>query len=184
MNKTEYITFHGSISENNAKNLIVLCSDAVSKTCTEIYIAFSSLGGAIHSGITLFNFLKALPVTITLHNIGVIDSIANIVFLAAANRYACQDSRFLIHGPSFSFPEKQSFNTWQLYEFAQSLKDDQDKMSNIISRFTSITPDTLNKWFVKGETITPAKAIELGIISEIRVFTLPANSSMITVNTQ
>jgi ATP-dependent Clp protease protease subunit len=181
--KIKYLTFHGPIKESSARNLMALCSDAIQDSYNEIYIAFSSLGGAVHSGITLFNFLKALPVKLTFHNIAVIDSIANIIFLAGHSRFACKTSRFLIHGPSNSFAKEQPFNVWQLYELAESLKNDQEKMSDIISQHTSISATDLSKWFIKGETITPERASDLGIITEIKDFTIPTGATVITVNT-
>lgn len=183
MGKTQYITYCGSISDNNSKHLMVLCSDAITKAFTEIYIAISSTGGSVPAGIALFNFLKALPVTITVHNIGIIDSAAIIAFLAGKNRYASEESRFFIHGASIK-PEKPILNMWDLSELTKMLRNDQENMSKIITKSTVIPPESLNTWFFVSEIIIPSKAVELGIISEIRVFNLPADGSIITVATQ
>jgi ATP-dependent protease ClpP protease subunit len=96
MKRTQYIISHGDISESRAIKLIDLCFDAVAKSYNEIYLAISSLGGSTHSGIALFNYLKALPITLTTHNLGTVDSASVVVFLAGQNRFACKDSRFLI----------------------------------------------------------------------------------------
>jgi len=180
---TQYLAFHGEINETRATRLITLCFEAVAKSYNEIYIAFSSTGGSVHSGIALFNFLKSIPIALTIHNLGTVDSAAVIIFLAAKRRFACKDSHFLIHEPRLSFVPNNSFNTYQLYEFAESLKDDKETMSNIICQHTSITTEFLAKWFLKGEIISPPLALELGIISEIRSLDIPASSSIITVGT-
>ena len=183
MKNTQYIIFHGDISENRAMKLIALCFEAVAKSYNEIYIAISSLGGSAHSGIALFNYLKSLPITLTMHNLGTVDSASVIIFLAGQSRFACKDSRFLIHEPQLSFLPQRSFTTYQLYELAESLKNDRETMSNIICKQTSITTESLAKWFVKGETVSPDQALKLGIISEIRSLEIPADSSIITVDT-
>jgi hypothetical protein len=42
-------------------------------------------------------------VKITMHNIGNIDSIANVIFVAKQNRYAPQNAAFLYHGIVINF---------------------------------------------------------------------------------
>jgi len=183
MNKTQYLFYSGSISDNNSKHLMVLCSDAISKGFTEIYIAISSTGGSVPAGIALFNSLRALPVTLTVHNIGVIDSTAITVFLAGKNRYASEESRFLIHAATIK-TDKPSLNLLDLDELTKKLHNDQDNMSQLITKYTGIPPETLKNWFFVAEIITPIKAIELDIISEIRKLTIPTDGSIITVPTQ
>jgi len=63
-----------------------------------LYFLFSSNGGSVNAGIALYNFLRALPVEIIMHNTGSIDSIATVIFLAADKRYAALHSTFLFHG--------------------------------------------------------------------------------------
>jgi len=55
----------------------------------------------VRDGVTLYNFIRSLPVKTIMHNIGIIDSIANVVFLAANERYANPSSSFLFHGVGF-----------------------------------------------------------------------------------
>ncbi len=41
-----------------------------------IYCLFSSHGGQVEAGITLYNFLRSLPVELVMHNTGSTDHIA------------------------------------------------------------------------------------------------------------
>ncbi len=61
-------------------------SDQINKGQKEFYFLISSPGGSVNDGIVLYNFIKALPAKIIMHNIGVIDSIATVIFLAANER--------------------------------------------------------------------------------------------------
>src|SRR5690242_18938134 len=65
----------------------------------EAYFWISTPGGAVMSGLTLYNFLRAIPAKLTMHNIGNVDSIGNAIFLAAekGNRIACPHSTFMFH---------------------------------------------------------------------------------------
>ena len=55
----------------------------------------SSAGGMVEEGISLYGFIRSLPVEITIHNIGNIDSIALAVYLAASKRLVNPDATFL-----------------------------------------------------------------------------------------
>ena len=66
---------------------------------TDFYFFLSTPGGDVMSGLTIYNFLRALPVPITMHNIGNVNSIGNAIFVSAdANhRLACAHSTFMFH---------------------------------------------------------------------------------------
>jgi ATP-dependent protease ClpP protease subunit len=46
----------------------------------------SSPGGHVMLGMNLYNVLRALPIKLTTHNVGNVDSIGNAVFLAGNPR--------------------------------------------------------------------------------------------------
>ncbi len=96
-----YINFSAPIDMKTAQVLMGVLSDQVNKGEKEICLLFSSPGGQVNPGVTLYNFLKSLPVKIITHNIGVVDSIGNIVLLGGAKRYAAPNSSFLFHGVGF-----------------------------------------------------------------------------------
>jgi hypothetical protein len=59
-------------------------------------------GGNVVSGIAVYNAMIAMPYPIVTHNIGDVDSIANVIFLGGNERYACPGSTFIFHGVGFS----------------------------------------------------------------------------------
>jgi len=159
------------------------CLEAIKNAYDSIYISISSGGGHNESGTVIYNFLKCSPIPITTHNIGIIESIANVVFLAGGNRYCSEDASFLIHGTSRTFNKDQSLNQWQLSELLDALINDQNKMAEIISKNTNIEKEDLNRWFLRGETIKPDRAVSLGIISEVRPVPAFTDCSIITIST-
>lgn len=67
---TIYVNYFDSIDEAKTKALMAICSDIVAKQKPRtIYFLFSSNGGAVNAGITFYNFLRALPVEIVMHNV-------------------------------------------------------------------------------------------------------------------
>jgi len=145
----------------------------------EIYIIFSSPGGAISSGITLYNFLKSLPVKITMHNTGSVDSIANIIFLAAEQRYAAPNSSFLFHGAKMPVRAETSFSLNEIEELSSSLKIDQDKISGIICKHTKLKKTEVEKLFNRGESKGLDFATNKEIIHEIKEMTIPSGSILL-----
>ena len=55
------------------------------------------MGGECSYGFSLYNFLVSLPVPVKTHNLGTVESMGNIIFLAGELRTACHYSKFLFH---------------------------------------------------------------------------------------
>jgi len=69
--ETIYVNYFDTIDEARTKALMAICSDIVAKQKPKtIYFLFSSVGGSVNAGITLYNFLRALPVEVVMHNTG------------------------------------------------------------------------------------------------------------------
>src|SRR5438445_8342740 len=99
MTEIVYITFHDNINIQSVGRFITLCTQVRQQyEPQKMYFLFSSAGGAVDSGVTLYNYLRGLPCRLIMHNIGSIDSIANAIFLAADERFAAPNSAFVFHG--------------------------------------------------------------------------------------
>ena len=97
------VTFVGPIYHPATKNLRNLCSQLGGNGTPELHLFLSSTGGSLAEGFALYNFLRSLPLELTTHNIGSIESVANVVFLAADQRCAAPDTHFLLHGFDWTF---------------------------------------------------------------------------------
>src|SRR5690348_17147943 len=84
-----YLNFCNEINEKTVNALMGACAQVVAqKLATGVYVLFSSVGGSVEHGITLYNYLQALPLKLVMHNIGSVQSVANVIFHAADERYA------------------------------------------------------------------------------------------------
>ncbi|HZM04690.1 MAG TPA: hypothetical protein VFC44_16915 [Candidatus Saccharimonadales bacterium] len=70
------LVFVGPMQNPAVKNLRSACCNAVSSGTKEIQILFSSGGGAVDEAFALYTFLRALPLKLTMHAIGNVDSSA------------------------------------------------------------------------------------------------------------
>src|SRR5882672_3321203 len=91
------LTFVGPINPPATVRFRNACSAAVNDKVTHLNILFSSTGGSLDEGFSLYGFLRALPVELTMHAIGSVESIANVIFLAADKRLATAESHFMFH---------------------------------------------------------------------------------------
>lgn len=145
MNQTVYISYYDVINDQKAKALMALCANVIAQQNPDrLYFLLSSTGGSVDAGVALFNYLRALPVPLVMHNTGSIDSIANVVFLGADERYANPNSSFLLHGMNWGFPQGANLNWSALQETVSRYKADEARMSGIITARTAILQDELH----------------------------------------
>jgi ATP-dependent Clp protease, protease subunit len=181
--KTIYINYFDGINESKVKALMAICSDIVaSQRPDTLYFLFSSNGGSVNAGIALYNFLRALPVEIVMHNTGSIDSIATVIFLAANKRYAALHSTFLFHGVQLNFPQGAVLNHTQLQERVSMIKQDENKIAGIIAARTTLSEGEIRQLFHQGEAKDLTFAIEKGIIHEAKDAAIPKDAPFMTVN--
>lgn len=180
---TIYINFYDGINEAKVKTLMALLSDVVAKHKPDtLYFLFSSPGGSVTAGIVLYNFLRALPVEIVMHNTGSIDSIGTVIYLAGAKRYAALHSTFLFHGVAFAFAAGLQLSHVQLTERLSMLRQDENKISGIIASRCKLTEQEIRQLFHQGESKDVTFAKEKGIIDDARDPVIPKDAPFITVN--
>ena len=172
-----FITFQEAINEDTVKSMIILVKNVVDQVKpSQICILFSSSGGSVNAGITLHNFLRAVPAEIVFHNIGAVDSIATAVFLAGRRRYACANARFLFHGVTYTPPPGEALTQRQLKEFLSVVQQCEAASGKVVTDNTSIGRDEVLALFDQGETKDAAYALEKGIIHGICDAVIPPGS--------
>jgi len=178
---TSYIIFSKGIDQNTVQVLMAQIMNKIKQGIKTIVLLISSPGGHVSPGITLYNFLKGLPVEVITHNFGQADSMAVSVFCAGAKRYCTPDSRFLIHGIGFSPPAGSRFDERSLAERLEGLKNEREILSKIISQNSNKSLGEIEKDMFKGVVWTPEQAVKLGLVHEIKRELFPAGSDVIQI---
>ena len=176
--KKHYIIFNGPISIETVNSIINKLINILTDNPSEIYIAFTTNGGNVAQGILLFNFLKSIQCKLTIHNIGNINSAGIPVFLASKNRLANKSSRFLFHGVYYQ--SKSGFSK-DLKEALDTVTDDQDKINEIILKYTKIKETEIDELSEREYKFSSSMAKEKGIVDNISEFKLPQNSIIHTL---
>ncbi|MEM3898095.1 MAG: ATP-dependent Clp protease proteolytic subunit [Nitrososphaerota archaeon] len=175
-----YINFSAEINPHTSEALMNCLADQVNRGQKEIYILLSSPGGSTNFGVTLYNYIKSLPTKVIMHNIGMIDSIANVIFLAGEERYAVPHSSFLFHGVGFDIRSPARFDEKELTEKIKIINRDQNLISEIIASRTKLPIEEVRKLFLEAQTKTPEEAKRLGFIHEIKDVKIPEGAQIIS----
>ena len=168
-----YISFHAPINEHTTQQLLGVTFQQLNEGATEIVYLISTPGGAVSSGIALYNTIKGLPINTIMHNVGNIDSIGNAVFLAGKERVACKHATFMFHGVGFDTPAGLRLERKDLNELLDGIESDEAKMGGIISDETTLTPKEINGLFVEASTKNSDFSLTSGIVHEIREVNIP-----------
>jgi ATP-dependent Clp protease protease subunit len=180
---TFFITFTDSINDDKVKNLIAVISNVIDQHHpSQIYILFSSGGGGVNAGITLYNFLRAIPTEVVFHNIGTVDSIATCIFLAGDKRYACDNAHFLFHGIAWPFNQGNVLTRKQLQECVSTMQQNEYDFANIITSRTSIEMEEMLSLLDQGESKGLEFALEKGVIHEVCEASIPAGNNHVACN--
>lgn len=175
--KTVYINFFDEISPIKVNKFIKFTTQAIEDhNPAELYYLISSNGGDVDSGFVLYNFLISLKskLTVTMHNIGSIDSIANVAFVGAHKRFSAPSASFLLHGVTINIDA--ACKRTMLKEQLSRLEGMENRIAHTLSEHTKLTERELTSLFRQGEGKDVFFALEKEIIHEIKEPAIPPDS--------
>lgn len=118
----------------------------------------------------MYNFLLALPIPVHTHNLGTVESMGNIIFLAGERRTACEHSKFLFH--PFHWHVQGAVDHSRMSEYAMSLDYDLQRYARIVAQRTSQAaekPDTERYLIAAPRILDPHQALASGLIHAIEL---------------
>jgi ATP-dependent Clp protease, protease subunit len=174
-----FISFSAEIVPHTSETLIAAVSNFVLQGYKEIHLLLCTPGGMVMHGITIYNVLRGLPITLITHNVGNVDSIGAVIFLAGEKRYACPQSTFMLHGVAFGTVTPTQFFERSLKERLASIQADQERIKAIYSERAGISPEDAEKFFLGESTIGSADAVARGLANEVREVQIPAGSPVL-----
>lgn len=176
-----YIAFSAEIVPQTTESLIAAFSNLVNQGVREITLLLSTPGGSVMCGMNLYNFLRGLPIRLTTHNVGNVDSIGNAIFLAGETRLACPHSTFMFHGVGFDAPQGVRFEEKLLRERLDAILSDQKRIGSILEERTQLSPEQISALFLEAQTKDATFAVGCGIINEIRDVQIPEGCPVVSL---
>src|SRR5579864_5861938 len=95
---TIYLSFAHGLSHQSTQAILNTCEKLVADKVDTVYLLISTNGGSVDGGIAMYNTLRGMPFELITHNIGNVDSMGNVLFLAGAKRFASPVATFMFHG--------------------------------------------------------------------------------------
>ena len=174
-----YVSFSAEVNINTAEQLQALAANVVSQGHPEIHLLLSTPGGAVQYGITIYNFLLSLPIKVVTHNLGNVDSIGLVIYLAGCERYACPHTTFMLHGVAMQVPAPTTLFEKNFQESLARLTADQERIKGIYSERSEVSPEQAESLFLQETTLSAEDAVGRGIVHEIRQLSIPAGSPIL-----
>ncbi len=162
------IHFTGPINSSTCGNLISTCAKALQQGADVLQLDIATMGGECSYGFTLYNFLRTLPVPVHTHNLGTVESMGNILFLAGERRTASIHSKFLFH--PFHWTLHGSVDHSRMAEYAMSLDYDLRLYAQIVAERTEGSREVLDVpryLMAYPRILAPQEALESGMIHAI-----------------
>ncbi|MFF7710191.1 ATP-dependent Clp protease proteolytic subunit [Pseudomonas sp. NPDC007930] len=162
------VNFTGPIHSATCGRLIEVCSSAVRAEASSILLKIATMGGEASYGFTLFNFLRSLPVPVNTHNLGTVESMGNILYLAGSHRTACRHSKFLFH--PFHWNLNGSVDHARMAEYAMSMDFDLELYARITLERTAGAPKAMaiRDYLLAAPAIISAEeAIDYGLVHAV-----------------
>lgn len=177
------IHFTGPINSSTTGQLIRKCSDAINNGASELVIKIATMGGECSYGFSLFNFLTSLPIPVHTHNLGTVESMGNIIYLAGEHRTACRHSKFLIH--PFNWTLHGSIDHARMSEYAMSMEYDLQLFIEIVKERTGdagASLDILSYLTGSPRILDPAEAIATGIVHAMDELATPVGAAICCIH--
>jgi ATP-dependent Clp protease, protease subunit len=165
----------------STESLLSVLAECANQRMEEVHLLLSTPGGAVMNGMNIYNVLKGMPFTVVTHNVGNVDSIGNVVYLAGEHRYACPYTTFIFHGVSIGIAEAEIEDERLLRERIVDIESDEERIGGIIAERTKIPKEEATRFFAESHTMNAADAVSRGIVHEIRDVAIPAGSSVVTL---
>jgi ATP-dependent Clp protease protease subunit len=172
------LVFAAAVNQNSANALIAYLIDLHVAGATKATIAISSPGGNVVNGIAIYNTLLAVNYEVTTYNIGNVDSIANIIFLAGRTRFSSLNATFMFHSVGFEGNSNERLEEKNLLEKLDVIKSDHNRISSIISNRSGLSTRACVNLFKKQATRNTEWAVKNGIANSVGEFKIPTHGNV------
>lgn len=181
--KPVVIRFFAPVIDVTVNALLNTIDQKMKQGVTQFILLISSPGGNVLQGLSAYNYLKGLPITITTHNFGSVDSIGVVLFCGGSKRLSVPQARFLLHGVSAGF-QNERLEEKQLEERLKGLKIDLENIAKVIAANTGKTVQDVTNAMLERTTLNPDEAKAWGLVQEVKSELFEAGSEVISIQYQ
>ena len=181
--KPVVIKFFAPVIDVTINALMSAIDQKMKQGVSQFILLISSPGGDVHYGLSAYNYLKGLPVTLTTHNFGSVDSIGVVVFCGGSKRFSVPQARFLLHGVTAGF-RTERLEEKQLEERLKALKIDVENIAKVVAANTGKSVREVIEAMLDRTTLNPEEAKAWGLVDEIKAELFEEGSEVISIHYQ
>jgi ATP-dependent Clp protease, protease subunit len=182
--KPVVIRFFAPVIDVTVNALMTAVDQKMKQGIEQFIILVSSPGGSVIHGLSAYNYLKGLPVTITTHNFGSVDSIGIVLYCAGSRRLSVPQARFLFHGVNVQFRGDQNLEEKVLEERLKGLRVDMENIARVIAANAGKSAKDVTDAMIEGTMLYPEDARSWGLVHEIKSELFEAGSEVIAIQFQ
>lgn len=176
------VRFFANVDDNTIRSLLTRIDEKMKAGIKDFILLISTQGGWVNSGLTAYNYLKGLPINITTHNIGAIDSIGMALYCVGTKRISSPNARFLIHSVNFTIQGTLQLSEVQLKEKLESLQIDTQNIAKVIASTIGKDIKDVVSYMEKSTILSPEMAKKIGIVTEINEKLFEEGIEVISIN--
>jgi ATP-dependent protease ClpP protease subunit len=182
--KPVVIRFFAPVIDATVNALMSAVDQKMKQGTQDFTILISSPGGSVIHGLSAYNYLKGLPVSITTHNFGSVDSIGIVLYCAGSRRLSVPQARFLFHGVNVQFRGEQNLDEKLLEERLKGLRIDVENIAKVIAANTGKSTKDITDAMIERTTLNPEEAQSWGLVHAIKSELFEAGSEVIAIQAQ
>jgi len=182
--KAVVIKFFAPIIDGTINALMDAIDQKMKQGATQFTILISSPGGSVFHGLSAYNYLRGLPVAVTTHNFGSVDSIGVVLFCGGSKRLSVPQARFLLHGVSAGFQQNERLEEKQLEERLKGLRIDIENIAKVIAENSGKSVQDVTNAMLERTTLNPEEARAWGLVHEIKSELFEIGSEVISIQYQ
>jgi len=175
-----YVRFMAPVIPQTSSQLLQILDAAFQKKVERLHLMISSPGGMVFHGLSIYNYLRGIPIETYTYNFGSVDSIGVIIFCAGKRRFSVPHARFLIHGVQFN-TQAAAFDEKKLDEHLKSVKIDQENIARVISDTTGKPLHSVEDDMNNRTTLTPQQAKDYGLVHDIQSNLFPVDAQLVVI---
>jgi ATP-dependent protease ClpP protease subunit len=166
--KTIAIEFLCRVDEFTVTQLLDIIKQQMQDGVEKIILLISSSGGNVFYGLSVYNFLKGMPIEVITHNFGSVDSSAGVIYCAGSKRYSSPDARFLIHPLTWTYSDTTTLYEEQMEENLKSFRIDSENVVGVLVTATGKKEEEIVQDMKNRKHLNPDQAKNYGLVHEIK----------------
>jgi ATP-dependent Clp protease protease subunit len=180
--KPFYVNLQAQITQDVANKFLAVMESKIAAGATEAYVAIASPGGFLDPAFAVYNFLRGIPIPVTTHNYGHVDSVATLIYTAGKTRLATRQCRFLIHGLTWTAQQAGVVLSEQnLVEILNNLRTMSRNIADVISERTGNPVDKVVSDMSKSVVLEANEAKAYGLVHEFSDALFPQGADVVAV---